>query len=188
LIIRLIIQTILLYPSGAVWTDGPLNVSRSDRSGADQIDAEHQATDLAVGGSNPSRRAPKPQVNGLGLIALLVSAVVDGSLSLLEGLPSGSHLVIYRRGRSMRVMVYAGRDPLTGRKKWVSRQVPGTGRAALKEAKQIEAKLLAEVAAGRHQEAHGVKVAELVDRWLEWRQRSGPCHLGRPPTTGAAST
>jgi hypothetical protein len=35
----------------------------------------------------------------------------------------------------MRVMVYAGRDPLTGRKKWVSRQVPGTGRAALKEAK-----------------------------------------------------
>jgi len=109
---------------------------------------------------------------------LLVSAVVDGSLSLLEGLPSGSHLVIYRRGRSMRVMVYAGRDPLTGRKKWVSRQVPGTGRAALKEAKQIEAKLLAEVAAGRHQEAHGVKVAELVDRWLEWRQAVKPMSPG----------
>jgi hypothetical protein len=32
-------------------------VSRLDPSGADQIDAEHQATDLAVGGSNPSRRA-----------------------------------------------------------------------------------------------------------------------------------
>jgi hypothetical protein len=86
--------------------------------------------------------------------------------------------VIYRRGRSMRVMVYAGRDPLTGRKKWVSRQVPGTGRAALKEAKQIEAKLLAEVAAGRHQEAHGVKVAELVDRWLEWRQAVKPMSPG----------
>jgi integrase len=57
--------------------------------------------------------------------------------------------VIYRRGHSIRVMVYAGLDPLTGKKKWVSRQVPGTGRAALKEAKQIEAKLLAEVAAGR---------------------------------------
>mgnify|MGYP003289248832 CR=1 FL=1 len=53
--------------------------------------------------------------------------------------------MIYRRGRSMRVMVYAGRDPLTGRKKWVSRQVPGTGRAALREAKQIEAKLLAAI-------------------------------------------
>jgi integrase len=86
--------------------------------------------------------------------------------------------VIYRRGRSMRVMVYAGRDPLTGRKKWVSRQVPGTGRAALKEAKQIEAKLLAEVAAGRHQEAHGVKLAELVDRWLEWRQAVKPMSPG----------
>ena len=46
--------------------------------------------------------------------------------------------MIYRRGQSMRVMVYAGRDPLTGKKKWVSRQVRGTGRAALKEAKQIE--------------------------------------------------
>jgi hypothetical protein len=30
-------------------------------------------------------------------------------------------------------------DPLSGRKKWVSRQIPGAGRAALKEAKQLEA-------------------------------------------------
>jgi hypothetical protein len=45
----MIIQTILLDPSGAVWTDEASNVSRPDPSGADQIDAEHQATDLAVG-------------------------------------------------------------------------------------------------------------------------------------------
>jgi hypothetical protein len=51
--------------------------------------------------------------------------------------------VIRQRGKSTQVMVYAGRDPLTGRKRWVSRQVAGTGRAALKEAKQIEAQLLA---------------------------------------------
>jgi hypothetical protein len=57
LIIRLIIQTIRRDPSGSVWTDEASNVSRPDRSGADQIDADHQATDLAVGGSNPSRRA-----------------------------------------------------------------------------------------------------------------------------------
>jgi hypothetical protein len=145
------------------------------------MDVDHQPTDLAVGGSNPSRRAPKPQFKGLGLLALLVSPESDSSLSLPEGLPSGAR-VIYRRGRSMRVMVYARRDPLTGKKKWVSRQVPGTGRAALKEAKQVEAKLLGEVAAGRHQEAHGVKVAELVDRWLEWRHAVSPCHRGRPPT------
>jgi hypothetical protein len=57
LIIRLIIQTIRRDPSGSVWIDEAPNVSRPDRSGADQIDAEHQATDLAV------RRAcwPVPQ-------------------------------------------------------------------------------------------------------------------------------
>jgi hypothetical protein len=52
LIIRLIIQTIRQDPSGAVWTDEAPNVSRLDPSGADQTDAEHQSTDLAV-----SRRA-----------------------------------------------------------------------------------------------------------------------------------
>jgi hypothetical protein len=48
LIIRLIIQTILLYPSGAVWTDGPSNVSRLDPSGAVQIDAEHPSRNRKV--------------------------------------------------------------------------------------------------------------------------------------------
>jgi len=46
----LIIQTILRDPSRAVWTDGAANVSRPDPSGADQIDAEHQATDLVFSG------------------------------------------------------------------------------------------------------------------------------------------
>jgi hypothetical protein len=55
----LIIQTIRQDPSGAVWTDEAPNVSRPDPTGADQTDAEHQSTDLAVGGSNPSRRAKR---------------------------------------------------------------------------------------------------------------------------------
>jgi hypothetical protein len=59
LIIRLIIQTIRRDPSGSDQIDEAPDVSRPDPSGADQIDAEHQATDLAVGGSNPSRRATK---------------------------------------------------------------------------------------------------------------------------------
>jgi hypothetical protein len=63
LIIRLIIQTIRRDPSRSDQIDEASNVIRPDRSRADQIDAEHQATDLAVGGSNPSRRA-KPQVRG----------------------------------------------------------------------------------------------------------------------------
>jgi hypothetical protein len=62
LIIRLIIQTIRRGPSGAVWTDEASNVSRPDRSGADQIDAEHQATDLAVGGFESLAARTTPQV------------------------------------------------------------------------------------------------------------------------------
>ena len=57
LIIRLIIQTIRRDPSRSDQMDEAPNVSRPDPSGSVQIDAEHQATDLAVGGSNPSRRA-----------------------------------------------------------------------------------------------------------------------------------
>ena len=86
--------------------------------------------------------------------------------------------MIRQRGTSTQVIVYAGRDPLTGRKRYVSRQVAGTGRAALKAAKQVEAQLLAEVAVGRHHDAHDVKVAELVDRWLEWRQAVKPMSPG----------
>jgi hypothetical protein len=38
-------------PTGPVWIDEASNVSRLDPSGADQVDAEHQAADLAVGSS-----------------------------------------------------------------------------------------------------------------------------------------
>jgi hypothetical protein len=50
----LIIQTIGLNPSGAVWTDEASNVSRLDRSGAAQADAEHPSSNRMVVGSNPS--------------------------------------------------------------------------------------------------------------------------------------
>jgi hypothetical protein len=50
----MIIQTILLDPSGAVWTESATNVSRLDPSGADQIDAEHPTRNRKVEGSNPS--------------------------------------------------------------------------------------------------------------------------------------
>ena len=45
----MIIQTVRQDPSRSVWIDEALNVSRPDRSGAGQIDAEHQAADLALG-------------------------------------------------------------------------------------------------------------------------------------------
>ena len=50
LIIHLIIQTILLYPSGAIWTDEGSNVSRLDPSGAIQIDAKHPTRNRKVAG------------------------------------------------------------------------------------------------------------------------------------------
>ena len=69
LIIHLIIQTILLDPTGAVWTDEPSNVSRLDPSGAVQIDAEHPSRNRKVAGSNPASGS-KPQVRG-HILALL---------------------------------------------------------------------------------------------------------------------
>jgi hypothetical protein len=50
----MIIQSILLEPSGAVWTDAAGNVSRPDPSGAVQVDAEHPARNRKVVGSNPT--------------------------------------------------------------------------------------------------------------------------------------
>jgi hypothetical protein len=50
LIIPLIIQTILLDPSGAVWTDSASHVSRLDPSGAVQIDAEHPTRNRKIVG------------------------------------------------------------------------------------------------------------------------------------------
>jgi hypothetical protein len=41
-------------------------LSSTNSTQADWVDVEHQPTDLAVGGSNPSRRAPIVQVGGLG--------------------------------------------------------------------------------------------------------------------------
>jgi hypothetical protein len=48
----MIIQTILLYPSGAIWTDDAVHVSRPDPSGADQADADHPTRNRKVVGSD----------------------------------------------------------------------------------------------------------------------------------------
>jgi hypothetical protein len=53
LIIRLIIQTILLDPSGSGWIDEPSHASRLDPSGAVQFDAEHPSRNRKVEGWNP---------------------------------------------------------------------------------------------------------------------------------------
>jgi hypothetical protein len=60
-IIPMIIQTTQPGPSEPNWTDDPSHLTRLDPTGADHSDAEHPPTDLAVGGSSPSRRAQTPQ-------------------------------------------------------------------------------------------------------------------------------
>jgi integrase len=89
---------------------------------------------------------------------------------------TGRQVVIRQRPdrEGLQVQVYAGRDPLTGRKRYVSRQVPGKGRAALRAAKQVEAELLAEVGTGRHRGARSRTVGESLERWFEWRQAVKP--------------
>jgi integrase len=90
--------------------------------------------------------------------------------------------VIRKRGAGLQVQVYAGRDPLTGRKRWVSQQVPGQTKASMRQAKQVEARLLEEVGAGQHRGSRSRTMAELLERWLQWRATVKPI----APTTVAS--
>jgi integrase len=84
--------------------------------------------------------------------------------------------MIYKRGKRWRVIVYAGRDPITGRKRQKSLTV-----ATRAEAKQAEARLVTEVGTGQHRGTRSKTVADLFERWLEWRQNVRPIS----PTTVA---
>jgi hypothetical protein len=72
--------------------------------------------------------------------------------------------VIKKRGNSWWVVVYTGRDPLTGKK----RQKTGTAKTRA-EARQLEARLIREAGTGQHRAAGNKTVAELLDAWSEWR-------------------
>jgi hypothetical protein len=63
----MIIQTILLAPSRAVWIDEAPNVSRLDPSGAVQVDAEHPSRNRKVEGcSDGQPTTQRHHVNGDG--------------------------------------------------------------------------------------------------------------------------
>ena len=122
LTIPLIIQTIRRDPSGSVWIDQASNLSRPDPSGADQSDAEHQATELAAGvvesadrtsleavlkapGDDPARTDPDDRV---------VEPLHDGLTSSVDrarhaahlhgtGLPGREHIVDDQRRHAVRL-------------------------------------------------------------------------------------
>ncbi len=76
--------------------------------------------------------------------------------------------MIRRRGQSWQVIVYVGRDPVTGRERRVARSVPGRRleRRPPRAALDLEARLLVEVARGEHTVGR-LSVAALLERWLE---------------------
>jgi hypothetical protein len=61
----MIIQTIGLDSSGAVWTDGPSNGSRPDPSGADQIDIGRSRARNSLGLQNCSLEVVSAGLAGL---------------------------------------------------------------------------------------------------------------------------
>jgi integrase len=67
-----------------------------------------------------------------------------------------------QRGDAWELRAFVGRDPVTGRKKTVTR----TFRGGKREAEEALSKLVAEVAGGGHA-AQDVTVGELLDRWFE---------------------
>lgn len=69
---------------------------------------------------------------------------------------------IRQRGNSWELRAYAGTDPVSGKKKYITRTVQGTR----KEAETALARLLVEVTGGAHAAADAT-VADLVLRWFE---------------------
>jgi hypothetical protein len=76
--------------------------------------------------------------------------------------------MIKKRGSSWWVVVYAGKDPLTGRK----RQKTGTAKT-WDAARKLEAKLLLDSGSGKHKRAGNRTVADLLEAWYKWRPRKG---------------
>jgi hypothetical protein len=82
----MIIQTILLDPSGAVWADGASNPSSLDPSGTVQVDAEHPARNRKVVGSNPTSGSISAGQRGYAVLprtALLASLIIPCAVNSL---------------------------------------------------------------------------------------------------------
>jgi integrase len=70
---------------------------------------------------------------------------------------------IRKRGPAWQVIVDAGRDPLTGTRRQISRNLRGSK----KEAEEVLARLLVEAGGGKHSGTSNASVAELVDASFE---------------------
>ncbi len=75
---------------------------------------------------------------------------------------------IERRGKSWRLRVDLGRDPVSGRRRQLTRTVSGTKR----EADEAMARLLVEIGEGRHHAAQSIALGDLCGDWLEQARAS----------------
>jgi hypothetical protein len=78
---------------------------------------------------------------------------------------------IERRGESLRVKVYAGLDPVTGKRVYRTETIAGVDKAAEKRAEKALTKLLAAVDAQRAPTS-SVTLAYLIEPLIERRQKS----------------
>jgi integrase len=102
------------------------------------------------------------------LVLLALSQRRGQRFSRFSALTEGASVTIRPRRGGYQVIVYAGIDPVTGRQRQIARQVKGK-----REAQRLEAKLRAQVAAGRHRGTSARTVGELLDVYLAWRETSG---------------
>lgn len=70
---------------------------------------------------------------------------------------------IERRGKSWRIRIDAGHDPVSGRRRQLTRTVNGTKR----QAEDAMARLLVEMGEGRHEGTGVIVVADLCKQWFE---------------------
>jgi hypothetical protein len=82
-VIPMVIQTTQLVPPEPNWTDNMPHLTSLDPTGADQSDAEHSPTDLAVGGSSPSRCAKSLRSARISLLTQAVLIIVGAIWSTL---------------------------------------------------------------------------------------------------------
>jgi integrase len=79
--------------------------------------------------------------------------------------PQRSRGSVRERGGSLQVRVFAGRDPVTGTKRYVTESIPGTDRAAHRRADKALTRLQAQVDKQRAPET-SLSLSRALDEWL----------------------
>jgi hypothetical protein len=101
----------------AVWLDSSPDLTSINSTQAHWVDGEHWPTDLAVGGSNPSRRAPKPRVE-----AMLAHSCADRGLLQTDLVGSGPVWWMIRPATGLAVCLPPCGDTATLRMAWWRRR------------------------------------------------------------------